>query len=251
VARNINHKNANVKMYEFGDVYSFDHEAERPASGSHLAAYSEHTAMGAWVSGNNHDDSWAEKARPTTVYDLKADLENTLTRLGIGHKELVLEQTDNEVMSPALLYKNRGGKVLATLGVVTDDVLKRFDIDQEVYYAEINWDAVCKAAAKHSVTFTDLPKTLPVRRDLALLVDSAVSYDDVRRVVEQSEKKLLKGVTLFDAYEGKALKAAGKKSYAISITLQDNEKTLQDKQIEAVMKKIVTNLQKQVGAQLR
>lgn len=251
VARNINHKNANVKMYEFGDVYSFDHEAERPASGSHLAAYSEHTAMGAWVSGNNHDDSWAEKARPTTVYDLKADLENTLTRLGIGHKELVLEQTDNEVLSPALLYKNRGGKVMATLGVVTDDVLKRFDIDQEVYYAEINWDAVCKAAAKHSVTFTDLPKTLPVRRDLALLVDSAVSYDDVRRVVEQSEKKLLKGVTLFDAYEGKALKAAGKKSYAISITLQDNEKTLQDKQIEAVMKKIVANLQKQVGAQLR
>lgn len=251
LSRNINRKNANLKMYEFGDVYSFDPAVAPAADGNHLNAFSEHTAMGAWVSGNNHDDSWAQKARATTVYDLKADVENVLTRLGIDSKSIVVETADNDVLSPALLYKNRGGKVIAELGVVTAEVLKRFDIDQDVYFAQINWDVACKLAAKHTVTYTDLPKTLPVRRDLALLVDASVTYEDVRRVVEQSEKKLLKGVTLFDAYEGAALKALGKKSYAISVTLQDNEKTLQDKQIDATMKKIVANLEKTVGAQLR
>ncbi len=251
LSRNINRKNGNLKMYEFGDVYSFDPSVEPADDGSHLNAFSEHTAMGAWVSGNNHDDSWVQKARPTTVYDLKADMENVFTRLGLDQKSIVVETIDNDVLSPALLYKNRGGKVIAVLGVVTADVLSRFDIDQDVYFAQINWDVACKLAAKHTVTYTDLPKTLPVRRDLALLVDTSVTYDDVRRVVEQSEKKLLKGVTLFDAYEGAALKALGKKSYAISITLQDNEKTLQDKQIDATMKKIVANLEKAVGAQLR
>ena len=119
-----------------------------------------------------------------------------------------------------------------------------------VYFAELNWNAVCKMAAKAKTKYADLPKTLPVRRDLALLVDSTVTYDQIKRVVEQSERHLLRGVNLFDVYEGKNLEA-GKKSYAISVTLQDDVKTLQDKQIDAVMGKIVANLEKQVGAKLR
>ena len=123
-------------------------------------------------------------------------------------------------------------------------------IDQEVYFAQFNWNALCKMAGKKDVKYYDLPKTMPVKRDLALLVDTAVTYEDIRRVVEQSEKKLLKSMTLFDVYEGKNL-PAGKKSYAISMILQDNEKTMQDKQIDAVMNKIIKNLENQVGAQLR
>ena len=136
------------------------------------------------------------------------------------------------------------------LGVVNEALCKKMDIDQEVYFAEFNWELLCKASAKCDVKYTDLPKTLPLRRDLALLVDHNVTYAQIKQVVELSERKLLKGVTLFDVYEGKNLEA-GKKSYAIALTLQDEQKTLQDKQIEAVMKKIITNLEKQVGAQLR
>ena len=248
LARNINRKNANLRMYEFGDLYQFNPEADNTEVA--LAPYTEHQALGIWLTGNNHDDNWADPVRPLSVYDLKATVENIFRRLGISEKELVVEQAENDLLAPALTYKNRGGKLIGTLGVVNEEVAKKFDVDQEVCFAQFNWNLICRLAAKKDVKYHDLPKTLPVRRDLALLVDSTVTYEQIKRVVEQSERKLLKGVTLFDVYEGKHLEA-GKKSYAIAMTLQDEQKTLQDKQIEAVMKKIVTNLQKEVGAQLR
>ena len=248
LARNINRKNANLKMYEFGDVYRYDAETDNTEVA--LAPYTEHQALGIWLTGNNHDDSWADAVRPLSVYDLKAAVENIFRRLGINEKEVVVEQFDNDLLTPALSYKNRGGKLIGVLGVVDADVAKKFDVEQEVYFAQFNWHLLCKLAAKKDVKYYDLPKTLPVRRDLALLVDSTVTYEQIKRVVEQSERKLLKKVTLFDVYEGKHLEA-GKKSYAIAMFLQDDQKTLQDKQIEAVMKKVVTNLQKEVGAQLR
>ena len=129
-------------------------------------------------------------------------------------------------------------------------MLKKTDISQPVYFAELNWNALVKIALKKKVEYTDLPKSMPVKRDLALLIDAATTFADVETVIRNSEKRLLKSVTLFDVYEGKNLEA-GKKSYAVSMTLQDDEKTLNDKQIDAVMKKIITNLQKQLGAQLR
>lgn len=248
LARNINRKNANLKMYEFGDVYRYDAETDNTEVA--LAPYTEHQALGIWLTGNNHDDSWADAVRPLSVYDLKAAVENIFRRLGINEKEVVVEQFDNDLLTPALSYKNRGGKLIGVLGVVDADVAKKFDVEQEVYFAQFNWHLLCKLAAKKDVKYYDLPKTLPVRRNLALLVDSTVTYEQIKRVVEQSERKLLKKVTLFDVYEGKHLEA-GKKSYAIAMFLQDDQKTLQDKQIEAVMKKVVTNLQKEVGAQLR
>jgi phenylalanyl-tRNA synthetase beta chain len=247
-ARNINHKNPNIRMYEFGNVYHFDPNASNAEVA--LAPYSEHTALGLWLSGENHGDSWASKTRKLDVYDLKAAVEGIFARLGIAERDLTLEQFDNDVLSPAIAYKNRGGKEIAIMGVVTEKQLKKADVSQPVYFAQFNWNALCKMAAKAKTEFVDLPKTLPVRRDLALLVDTNVTYADIKRVVEQSERKLLRGVNLFDVYEGKNLEA-GKKSYAISITLQDDVKTLQDKQIDAVMNKIIANLDKQVGAKLR
>ena len=248
LARNINRKNANLRMYEFGDLYHFN--ADTDNSEVALAPYTEHQALGIRLTGNNHGDNWADAVRPLSVYDLKAAVENIFRRLGISEKELVVEQTESDLLAPALSYKNRGGKLVGELGVVNAEVAKKFDVEQEVYFAQFNWNVLCRIAAKKDVKYHDLPKTLPVRRDLALLVDTAVSYEQIKRVVEQSERKLLKSVTLFDVYEGKHLEA-GKKSYAIAIFLQDDQKTLQDKQIEAVMKKVVTNLQKEVGAQLR
>lgn len=247
-ARNINHKNPNIRMYEFGNVYHFDPNASNAEVA--LAPYSEHTALGLWLSGENHGDSWASKTRKLDVYDLKAAVEGIFARLGIAERDLTLEQFDNDVLSPAIAYKNRGGKEIAIMGVVTEKQLKKADVSQPVYFAQFNWNALCKMAAKAKTEFVDLPKTLPVRRDLALLVDTNVTYADIKHVVEQSERKLLRGVNLFDVYEGKNLEA-GKKSYAISITLQDDVKTLQDKQIDAVMNKIIANLDKQVGAKLR
>lgn len=248
LARNINRKNANLRMYEFGDVYSYDATVDN--SQVALAPYSEHTALGMWLTGNNHDDSWADKVRPLSVYDLKAAVAGMMRRLGIARHELVVETMSNDLLDPALVYKNRGGKLLGVLGVVDEAVARKLDVDQPVYFAQFNWNLLCKMAGKKEVKYTDLPKTLPLRRDLALLVDTDVTYAQIERVVEQSEKKLLKSVTLFDVYEGKNLEP-GKKSYAISMVLQDDQKTLNDHQIEAVMKKIVTNLEKQLGAKLR
>ena len=248
ICRNVNRKNANLRFYEFGNVYHFDPEADN--SEKALAPYSEHAALGLWITGTTHGESWLDKPRATSVYDVKAALEGVFARMGINSRDLVVEQFANDCFETGLYYKNRGGKLLATLGVVGSQALKLTDVDQPVYFAEVDWVLACRMSSRNKVVYSDLAKTLPVRRDLALLVDREVSYEDIRRVVLQSERKLLREVNLFDVYEGKNLEA-GKKSYAISILLQDDVKTLQDKQIDAVMKKIVMNLEKQVGARLR
>ena len=249
IAHNINHKAANLRFYEFGNVYHFDPSAD--GSEKLLAPYSEHTSMGIWMSGNNHDANWNDKERKLTVYDLKAVVENLLARIGLGSREIVAEQMPScEIYSASLTLKHRTGKVIGELGIIKPTVRRKFDIEQDVFFAQLNWDALVKMTMKKSVTFTDLPKTQPVKRDLALLVDKSVTFAQVEQVVRQSERKLLRSVTLFDVYEGKNLEP-GKKSYAISMTLQDDEKTLQDKQIDATMNKIIANLQKQLDAKLR
>lgn len=248
ICRNINRKNANLKFYEFGNIYHFDPNADNTEVA--LAPYTEQAALALWITGNTHAESWLDKPRKTTVYDLKAAVEGIFRRLGIDSRNIVVEQIENDILAPALLYKNRGGKELATLGVVTDKQLRLTDVDQPVFFAQLNWNALMKLAARNRVEYTELAKTLPVRRDLALLVDTDVTYEQIRQTVINSEKKLLKSVNLFDVYEGKNLEP-GKKSYAIAITLQDDAKTMQDKQIDAIMQKIITNLEKQTGAKLR
>ncbi len=248
IAHNINHKSANLRFYEFGNVYSFDPTAD--GSEKLLAPYSEHTSMGIWMSGYNHDANWNEKERKLSVYDLKAVVEGIFARIGLAEKEIAAEQVSSEIFSVALTFKHRSGKAIGEMGIIKPAVRKKFDIDQDVFFAQFNWDALVKMTLKKSVTFADLPKTQPVKRDLALLIDKNVTFAQVEQVVRQSERKLLRNVTLFDVYEGKNLEE-GKKSYAISITLQDDEKTLQDKQIDATMNKIIANLQKQLDAKLR
>ena len=263
IARNINHKNPNLRLYEFGNVYRHDGSISQEEKA--LAPYSESTQMAMWMTGNNHDESWADKVRALNVYDLKADLENMLANMGFDLKIFQIHQFEDETINPALAYsvydfmlrdphkpgtKDLKMTQIAVMGVVDEALAKKFDIDQPVYYAQINWTAACKLAMNRDIKYYDLPKTLPLRRDLALLVDRSVTYDDIRQVVEKSERKLLKSMTLFDVYESNKLEA-GKKSYAISMILQDNEKTLNDKQIDAIMSKIIKNLETELGAKLR
>ncbi len=248
IMHNVNRKNADLRMYEFGNVYKFNPEAD--ATEKVLAPYSEATKLALWITGNKVNGNWAEANRKATVFDLKAQIANILSRLGISEKEVVTTQINNDVFSAALQYSNRGGKVIGYMGVVKRNILKMMDIDQEVFFAEIDWNILMKLSLKKKVMYTELPKTQPVKRDLALLVDSSVSFADIQNVINSSERKLLQDISLFDVYEGKNLEP-GKKSYAVSITMQDTEKTLQDKQIEAVMAKIITNLEKQLAAKLR
>lgn len=249
VAHNINRKAADLRLYEFGNVYRRDPKAQSTAE-KPLAPFSEEMRLALWMTGRDRLPSWSEPARQASVFDLKAVVLNILDCMGVPAGAVQMTQRADSLYSVSLSLDTRDGKHLGDLGVLASAQLRRFDIRQEVYYAEISWPVALKLALKSNPQFTDLPRTQPVVRDLALMLDRAVCFAEVEAVVRSSEKKLLKGVSLFDVYEGDKL-PEGKKSYAISITLQDNEKTLQDKQIEAVMKKVVTNLQKQLGAELR
>lgn len=249
LAHNINRKNANLKMYEFGHVYSRNPQAE-PTEEKPLAPFSEEMHLALWLTGDLYPANWAAPARKATVYDLKAAVENIFARLGIAQSEITAEQTAGDLFDAAIEYRTRAGKLIGHAGIVSRKLRKTADISQDVFFAELNWQALVKMAMKKKAEYKDLPKTMPVKRDLALLLDAAVSFGQVESVIRNSEKRLLKDVVLFDVYEGKNLEP-GKKSYAVSMTLQDDEKTLNDKQIEAVMNKIIANLQKQLDAKLR
>ena len=250
LSHNVNRKAEDLALYEFGNVYFRNPAAESTAE-KPLAPYSEGMRLALWMTGNMRRASWSHAAEEATFYDLKAMVANIFARLGISEREITLTRcTDNNIYSAALDIKTRSGKLLGEMGLVAKAQLVKCDIKQPVVYAQLDWDALVRLALKKKVEFTPLPKTLPVKRDLALLVDKSVTMAQIEATVQESERRMLREVTLFDVYEGKNL-PEGKKSYAISITLQDDEKTLQDKQIDAVMNKIITNLQKKVGAELR
>ena len=248
LARNINRRRPNLRMYEFGNCYFYDVDASTEKAIT--APYSEEKHLGLWLTGNRVSGSWAHPDEKTSVYELKAYVENILARVGVPAKEIVMTQMSNAIFSAALQITNRAGKLLAMVGIISKKVAKKFDIDIEVYYAELNWDNLMRYALRNKVTYTELPKFQAVKRDLALLVDDAVAFADIERIAYETERKLLKEVSLFDVYEGDKL-PAGKKSYAVSFLLQDAEKTLNDKQIDNVMTRMIAALTKQLNAELR
>ena len=248
ISHNVNRRSADLRLYEFGNIY-FRDPAKESTSDRPLAPYSECPVLGLWLTGAAVPASWNAKAAESSVYDLKAVVENIFRRLGVEPAAVRQTQGSDEIYSARLDMESRSGKHIASLGVIRRATLARFDIDQDVDYAEIEGDALYRLVAKNRVTFTDIPRTQPVERDLALLVDKNVLFADIEQAIRASERKLLGSVRLFDVYEGKNL-PEGKKSYAVSIQLQDNEKTLNDKQIEAVMAKIIKAV-KALGAELR
>ncbi len=249
IAHNVNRKAPDLKFYEFGSVYAFDGSKEKTDE-KPLAQYSEHSELALWMTGNLQEASWNKKADETSIFDLKATVLNIFVKSGIALSSLKMTQGSNETFSVKLDIAHRSGKQLAVIGILGRNTVKMLDIDREVFYAAINWEYLCKLAAKYETLFAPLDKTLPVRRDLALLLDAATSFAAVETCVRKAGGKLLRDVRLFDVYEGKNL-PAGKKSYAVAFTIQDPENTLKDKQIDAVMDKIIKSLEKELGASLR
>jgi len=251
IRHNINRRNGDLMLVEHGNVYTFNPAAQSTV-GQPLAPYSEASRLALWLTGNVRAASWLGAAEPATVYHLRAYVEGALASIGLDSRQLVIAAVCDQpdIYSAQLTLSTRSGKLLGRMGLLDSALTARFDIGRPVMFAELDRDALVRLVGNHNVTFAPVAKTQPVRRDLALLIDSAVSFAQVQEVIGRSERKLLQGVELFDVYEGKNL-PAGKKSYAVAITLQDPEKTFQDKQIDAVMAKIIANLRRELGAELR
>ena len=248
IAHNANRKNADLKFFEFGNCYYFDADKKNPEKT--LATYAEDYHLGLWVTGKKVSNSWIHADENSSVYELKAYVENILKRLGLDLRNLVVGNLTDDIFAAALTVHTRGGKRLATFGVVTKKLLKAFDIDNEVYYADLNWKELMRAIRSVKVSFKEISKFPAVKRDLALLLDKNIQFAEIEKIAYETEKKLLKEVELFDVYEGKNLEA-GKKSYAVSFLLQDETQTLNDKMIDKIMSKLVKNLEDKLGAKLR
>ena len=248
IAHNVNRKNGNLRFFEFGNVYFFDPEKQN--ADDPMQAYTEQQHMALWVTGKRVEGSWAHPDEDSTFYELSAHVENVLRRIGVEQGMMVKTKSENPVFTVGLRIENRGGKLLGEMGVLSQKTLKALGISQPVYYAELNWTALMKVVRSKKVLYTEISKFPAVSRDLALLVSQDVEFAQIEQTARQAERKLLKKVELFDVYEGKNL-PQGKKSYAVNFILQDEQKTMGDKQIDAVMQKIIQSLKKQLGAELR
>ena len=251
IARNANRKNNDLKFYEFGSCYHYKPSAvSSQPSDDPLRAYSEEPHLGLWLTGNKTAQSWVRKDEKSSFYQLRAYVNNILVRLGVDVAKVSAERLENELFADGLVLKAVNGKTLGYIGIVARKQLKIFDIDQEVFYADLDWNALLKQNKQYKAVITDLPKYPEVKRDFALLVDKSVEFADLARAAFATEKKLLKNVFLFDVYEGKNLEE-GKKSYALSFILQDADNTLKDTQIENVMKRLQQTFEEKFHACLR
>ena len=256
IQRNANRKNADLKFYEFGNCYHYNPQhpaanSQQPMADDPLRAYSEEMHLGLWITGNKTLQSWVMKEQQSTFYELRAYVENVLRRLGVNIAGLVYMPLEaSPLYMDGLVVSAQNGKRLGELAIVSRELRKMFDIDNPVFFADLDWKALLKQNKQYKPVITDLPKFPSVKRDFALLVDKCVQFADLARTAYQTEKKYLKNVYLFDVYEGKNLEA-GKKSYALSFILQDEENTLKDKQIEAIMARLQKAFEDTFGATLR
>ena len=248
IEHNAKRKNGNCRFFEFGNVYFF--HPEKKDEENPMNAYKEEYHLGLWLTGKRVEGSWAHANEDSSFAELSAYVENIFARIGVQQGMLVRKKSGNAIFATGLAIENRGGKLIAEMGVLAKKVQKAADIETPVYYCEINWTALMKLIRNQKVLYTEIAKYPAVSRDLALLIDQNVEFAQIEEIARQTEKKLLKKVELFDVYEGKNL-PAGKKSYAVNFILQDAEKTMGDKQIDAIMQKLINNLKQKLGAELR
>ena len=235
VSYNINRRNGDLKLFEFGKTY------HKLPSG-----YDEPKHLTLFVTGNRNSESWTTTEKPSDFFLFKGFVDSVLNRLGICKTQN--KPAESDVFAEGIAVAC-GNDILLEFGTIKKSILKHFDIKQEVLFADFNWNLILKLIS-NKIKFTDIPKYPEVRRDLALLVDNSVTFDTIYDIARQTEKSLLKDINLFDVYQGKNL-PEGKKSYAVSFTLQDNTKTLTDEQIDKIMNKLQKNLESEVGASLR
>ena len=245
---NTKHKNGNLRLFEFGNVYQYDSEKkneEKP-----IAAYREQHHLALWLTGKRVENCWIHPEEDSSIYELEAYVENILARVGLPTDAVVRKKNVSKVFAAGYTIEHRSGKLIAEVGILSKAVLKMMDISDPVYYAEINWTALAKMVRGHKTEYKEISKYPSVSRCLALLVDNTVEFEQIESIARQTEKNLLKKVVLFDVYEGQNL-PKGKKSYAVNLILQDDSKTLKDKQIDAIMQKMIANLTSKLGAELR
>lgn len=244
--RNISRKYTDISFFEFGNCYRFD--ADKRVEEKILSPYSESCHLALWMTGNNVSPSWIETGRALSVFDLKAIVEHVFDRLGFKPGMRLATAFSNDIFSSALQIQAQSSKkIVAQVGILRKKVTKMFDIENEVFYADINWNELMKAVKNAKAGYAEISKYPAVKRDLALLIDKNVTFAQIEQIARETEKKLLKAVTLFDVYEGKNLEE-GKKSYAVSFILQDDNQTLNDKVIDKTMARLMENFQKRLGA---
>lgn len=248
VAYNANRKNPDLRLFEFGNVYIYNPENKN--EDNPIQAYKEEKHLALWVSGKRVSGCWAHPDEDSSFFEIKAAVINIFRRIGLSLASVDMSDGNNNIFNKSITIKNKGGKLLAEMGVLSNTLLKKTGITSPVYYADINWTAVMKQVRKNSVSFKEISKYPAVSRDLALLLDKQVEFAQIEAIAYKTERKYLKSVELFDVYEGKNL-PEGKKSYAVNFILQDEQKTLTDKQIEAIMNKLIANIKKELNAELR
>ena len=235
ISYNINRKNTDLKLFEFGKTYH-----------NYPAGYEEKKHLTLFLTGNRNQETWTSSQHPTDFFLFKGYVNAVLERLGI-------QKTQNQPLATDIYSEgiavSLGKDTIVEIGVVKKSILKHFGIKQEVFFADFNWATILKLIS-NKIKFTDIPKYPEVRRDLALLIDQAVSYESIYTIAKQTEKSLLKNIDLFDVYEGQNL-PEGKKSYALSFSIQDSSKTLTDEQIDKIMNKLQKNFETELGAVLR
>ncbi|HET6559263.1 MAG TPA: phenylalanine--tRNA ligase subunit beta, partial [Prolixibacteraceae bacterium] len=246
IAYNANRKNPDIRLYEFGNCYFFKGSS---LNNNPIRNYREEEHLTLFVSGDKEAANWALPAAKSSFFQLKSYTENVLKRLGFSIANLKTEGVSNEVMSEGISY-SVNGKKLVEFGTISAKTLKAFGIERPVYFADFSMDTLFMELKNNKVIFAELPKYPEVRRDLALLLDKNIQFNQLRDLAFRSERKLLRSVDLFDVYEGKGV-PEGKKSYAVSYILRDDEKTLNDQQIEKIMQKLVSTYERELGAQLR
>ncbi|MEJ7693060.1 phenylalanine--tRNA ligase subunit beta [Daejeonella sp.] len=236
ISYNQNRRNPDLKLYEFGKVYSLSGEG-----------YQENQRLCIFITGANEGENWGAKSAQAGFYNLKSAVDLIISRLNV--KGLISNETSDSNYSSGIVYR-KGEKSLVEFGSVSKASLKKLDISGEVFYADFDWDLVVRSVRNNKISYKEVSKFPSVRRDLSMLLNKDVSFDQLKQIALKTEKGLLKEVHVFDVYVGDKL-PAGKKSYALSFLLQDEEKTLADKQIEAIMQKLILNFEKQAGAEIR
>jgi phenylalanyl-tRNA synthetase beta chain len=236
IVYNQNRRNSDLKFYEFGRVYNLDQEI-----------YKENLRLSVFLCGSKHTEGWNTKSENTDFYNLKSAVDLIINKLNL--KGLSSMENSNPEFSLGISYR-KSDKILVEFGAVSKKSLKKLDIGSDVFYADFDWDQIMRSVRNNKITYTEVSKFPSVRRDLSMLLSKEISFEQLNQIAFKTEKSLLKEVNVFDVYVGDKL-PEGKKSYALSFLLQDEEKTLTDKQIDAIMQKLILNFEKQAGAEIR
>ncbi len=236
-----------MRLYEFGNIYRRDQSGNR---NNVLPGYAEKMMLGMYVTGNRQPETWNTTQQPVSFFDLKEAVMALFKRMGLEERRMELsDEATSELFEYQLQY-SINNKVLATLGLLANPLMKAFDIRQQVFYAEVEWEALLTLSVSEQLLYQEVSRFPEVRRDLALLIDQEVTFERIRKTALSTGRKLLREVRLFDVYQDERL-GANKKSYAVAFTLLDENKTLTDKEIDKFMQKMVFVLEKELGAEIR